>query len=110
MIEILQNKANTEKIEFNARDGEEILGSCAGLLDGDCFVFDELDCEDFFADGLVRAILNLMDLHGIEKARFDLDESNLERLGKLGFLKNGAQIDSIAGFFSDKSCGCGNKG
>lgn len=107
MIEILQNKANTEKIEFNARDGEEVLGSCAGVIEGDCFVFDTLECDDFFADGLVRAILNLMDLHGIEKARFALDEQNIARLDKLGFLRNGAQIDSIAEFFADKACGCG---
>lgn len=105
MIEILQNKANTEKIEFNARDGEEVLGSCAGVLEGDCFVFDTLECEDFFADGLVRAILNLMDLHGIQKARFALDEQNLERLKKLGFLRNGTQIDSIAEFFSAPCAG-----
>lgn len=105
MIEILQNKANTEKIEFNARDGEEVLGTCAGVLEGDCFVFDTLECDDFFADGLVRAILNLMDLHGVEKARFALSEENLGRLKKVGILRNGAQIENIAEFFDGKHCG-----
>ena len=105
MIEILQNKANTEKIEFNARDGEEVLGTCAGVLEGDCFVFDTLECDDFFADGLVRAILNLMDLHGVEKARFALSEENLGRLRKVGILRDGAQIESIAEFFNGKHCG-----
>mgnify|MGYP004572729957 FL=1 len=105
MIEILQNKANTEKIEFNARDGEEVLGTCAGVLEGDCFVFDTLECDDFFADGLVRAILNLMDLHGVEKARFALSEENLGRLRKVGILSDGAQIESIAEFFDGKHCG-----
>lgn len=105
MIEILQNKENTDKIEFTARDGEEVLGSCAGVLDGDCFVFDTLDCDDFFVDGLVRAILNLMDLHGIEKARFALSEENLGRLKKVGILRDSAQIDNIAEFFAQKHCG-----
>ena len=105
MIEILQNKANTEKIEFNARDGEEVLGTCAGVLEGDCFVFDTLECDDFFADGLVRAILNLMDLHGVEKVRFALSEENLGRLRKVGILSDGAQIESIAEFFDGKHCG-----
>ena len=58
MIEILQNKENTDKIEFNARDGEELLGTIAGVLDDDEFVVNELSCEKFFTDGLVRAILN----------------------------------------------------
>lgn len=104
MIEILQNKENHDKIEFNARDGEEVLGKIAGVLEGDEFVVNELDCEDFFTDGLVRAILNLMDLHGIEKARFDLPESDLERLKKLRFFEEEPRIESIAAFF-DKGCG-----
>lgn len=102
MIEILQNKENTEKIEFNARDGEEILGKIAGELFGDTFIINELDCEDFFTDGLVRAILNLMNLHGIDKARFDLPDDS-ERLRKLGFFENEPEIDSIAEFFG-KGC------
>ena len=104
MIEILQNKENLEKIEFNARDGEEVLGRIAGVLENDEFVVDELSCEDFFTDGLVRAILNLMDLHGIEKARFELPESDLERLRKLRFFKDEPRIESIAAFF-DQGCG-----
>ncbi len=102
MIEILQNKENTEKIEFNAKDGEEVLGRIAGYLDGDTFVIDELDCEDFFTDGLVRAILNLMTLHGIDKARFELPEA-LERLRKLRFIGEKPEMNSVAEFF-DKGC------
>ncbi len=104
MIEILQNKENTDKIEFNARDGEEVLGRIAGVLEGDEFVVNELDCEDFFTDGLVRAILNLMDLHGVEKARFDLPESDLERLRGLRFFSDEPRIENIAAFF-DNGCG-----
>lgn len=102
MIEILQNKENTDKIEFNAKDGEEVLGRIAGYLDGDTFVVDELDCEDFFTDGLVRAILNLMTLHGIDKARFELPGA-FERLRKLRFIEEKPEMDSIAQFF-DKGC------
>ena len=105
MIEILQNKQNSEKIEFNARDGEEVLGKIAGELIGDVFVIDELDCEDFFTDGLVRAILNLMTLHGIDKARFELPES-YERLRKLGFFDDEPKMDSIAKFFNKGCKGC----
>ncbi|MGN1423124.1 MAG: hypothetical protein ACI4XA_07095 [Oscillospiraceae bacterium] len=105
MIEILHNKENTEKIEFVAADGEEILGRCAGGIDGGAFVIDELDCPDFFADGLIRAILNLADLHGITSARFDLPEKT-ELLKKLGFVKGeNCVIPDIAEFFGDKSCG-----
>lgn len=103
MIEILQNKENLDKIEFNARDGEEVLGRIAGVLDGEEFAVDELDCEDFFTDGLVRAILNLMSLHGIDKARFDLPESDLERLRKLRFFSDEPKMDSINAFF-DQGC------
>lgn len=106
MIEILQNKENTDKIEFNARDGEEVLGKIAGVLEGDEFVVNELDCEEFFTDGLVRAILNLMDLHGVEKARFDLPETDLERLRKLRFFSDEPRIESIAAFFDQ---GCNSK-
>ena len=100
MIEILQNKENFDKIEFNASDGEEKLGRIAGELKGEEFVIDELECEEFFTDGLVRAILNMMELHGIDKARFELPEADLERLRRLGFFKDESRIESIAGFFS----------
>ena len=102
MVEILQNKENTDKIEFNASDNGEVLGRIAGVLDGDAFVIDELDCEAFFTDGLVRAILNLMNLHGIDKARFEVPERS-EELKKLGFFTDDPKMDSIAEFF-DKGC------
>lgn len=107
MVEILQNKQNTEKIEFNASEDGKSLGKCAGVLDGDTFVFDELECDVFFADGLVRAILNLMDLHGVEKARFDFPEGKaLDMLKHWGFVKNDEKaIDNIANFFAEnKKC------
>lgn len=103
MIEILQNKENLDKIEFNARDGGEVLGRIAGELDGDTFVINELDCGEFFTDGLVRAILNLMALHGIDKARFELP-GQTELLRKLRFFEDEPEIGSIAEFF-DKGCG-----
>lgn len=103
MIEILQNKENLDKIEFNARNGEEVLGRIAGVPEGKEFVVNELDCEDFFTDGLVRAILNLMSLHGIDKARFELPESDLEQLRKLRFFSGEPKMDSINAFF-DQGC------
>lgn len=107
MVEIIQNKQNTEKIEFNASENGKVLGKCAGVLTGDTFVFDELECDDFFVDGLVRAILNLMDLHGIEKARFDFtDDAQLKRLKSWGFVYNDEKfIENIAEFFANnKKC------
>lgn len=104
MVEILQNKNNPDKIEFNALDGEETLGRIAGVLDGGEFVVDELSCEEFFTDGLVRAILNLMTLHGIDKARFELPENDLDRLKKLRFFSDEPKMESIAAFF-DQGCG-----
>ncbi|MCM1166089.1 MAG: hypothetical protein NC299_02400 [Lachnospiraceae bacterium] len=104
MIEILQNKENLDKIEFFARDGGESLGRIAGFLDGETFVVDELECEEFFTDGLVRAILNLMTLHGIDRARFDLPDMS-ERLKKLGFIGEKPVMESIAAFFDKGRCG-----
>ncbi len=103
MIEILQNKENFDKIEFNARDGSENLGKIAGELVGDAFVINELECDEFFADGLVRAILNMMALHGIDKARFELPGRQTELLKRLKFFEDEPKIDSIADFF-DKGC------
>lgn len=100
MIEIIQNKNDFDKIEFIARDGDEQLGRIAGELRlDDTFVIDELECADEFLDGLVRAILNLMDLHGIEKARFELSEDRLAVLKRLGFFKDEPLIGNIAEFF-----------
>lgn len=103
MVEILQNKENLDKIEFNAHDGAENLGTISGRLDGGVFVIDELVCEDYMTDGLVRAILNLMNLHGIDKARFEVDEKR-GLLRKLGFFESEPEIDSIADFFDKKCC------
>ncbi len=103
MVEILQNKENWDKIEFVARDGEEYLGRIAGWLDGDTFVIDELECEEYFTDGLVRAILNLMTLHDIDKARFDLP-GQIDRLRNYGFIHGEPVMESISAFFS-KGCG-----
>ena len=102
MVEILQNKENLDKIEFRAHDGEEYLGRIAGWLDGDTFVIDELECEDFFTDGLVRAILNLMSLHDIDKARFELPE-HTDKLKSLVFIQGEPVMESISEFF-DKGC------
>ena len=104
MIEILQNKDNLDKIEFNARDGEQVLGKIAGVLDKDTFVIDELESDRMFTDGLVRAILNLMTLHGIDKARFDLPENRISELEKLRFFEKEPIIDSIAAFFDKGFC------
>lgn len=105
MIEVIHNKENTEKIEFVAKDGDEILGRCAGDLSDGAFVIDELDCPDYFADGLIRAILNLADLHGITSARFNLP-GHEELLRKLGFVKDvSCTIPDISAFFGDKNCG-----
>ena len=67
----------------------------------------ELDCEEFFTDGLVRTILNLMNLHSIDKARFELPTKE-EQLKKLGFFSDKPEIESIAEFF-DKGCPSCNK-
>ena len=107
MVEIIQNKNNLDKIEFNVTEKGECLGKCAGTLQGDTFVFDELECDEFFVDGLVRALLNLLDLKGIEKARFDFGEGDtLNYLKRWGFVKNDDKtIDNIAAFFDEnKNC------
>ena len=92
-----------DKIEFRAQDGGEYLGRIAGWLDGDTFVIDELECEEYFTDGLVRAILNLMTLHDIDKARFELPE-HMNKLKALGFVRGEPVMNRISAFF-DKGFG-----
>lgn len=105
MVEILQNKNNTDKTEYIATERGKVLGRIAGEFAGDLetFVINELDCEEPFADGLIRAILNLLALHGVDKARFDLPE-HIELLRKLRFIGDKPEIESINAFFAG---GCG---
>ena len=100
MIEIIQNKENLDKIEYIARENGKELGRIAGRLDGlDTFVIDELSCDEFMADGLIRAILNMMNLHGIDRARFELPEKT-ELLRRLRFIGDKPEIESIEAFFA----------
>ncbi len=100
MIEIIQNKENLDKIEFIARDNKEELGRVAGKLEGiDTFVIDELSCDEFMADGLIRAILNMISLHGIDRAKFELPDKT-ELLKRLRFIGDKPEIESIDAFFA----------
>ncbi len=106
MVEILQNKNNTDKIEYVATERGEVLGRIAGEFAAgqlETFVINELDCAEPFADGLIRAILNLLALHGVDKARFDLPE-HTDLLRRLRFIGDKPEIESINAFFAG---GCG---
>lgn len=108
MITILPNKEVTDRILFELRENEEIFGSVSGVIDGDTITISELESvEEFFYDGLVRAILAYADNRFVKTAVFDIyDERKLYRLKGFGFITEESKIlPDIQAFFKDDKCG-----
>ncbi len=121
MLEILQTK-NFEKyipqlekmgiIEnfpnvVEATDKDEILGIGIYHFDSDGVVLDEISANGdlYLYDGIVRAILFLAMMKGIDVAKFNL--SDMTNATKLGFVKNGEKILSPVTSFMSKCKSCG---
>lgn len=107
MITILPNKEVTDRILYELKENDEILGSVAGVIDGDRIIISQLDsAEEFFYDGLVRAILAYADNRCVKSAVFDIDdERKLFRLQKFGFITDESNVlEDINGFFKEDSC------
>lgn len=107
MITILPNKEVTDRILYELKENDEVLGSVAGVIDGDRIIISQLDsAEEFFYDGLVRAILAYADNRCVKSAVFDIDdERKLFRLQKFGFITEESNVmEDINGFFKEDSC------
>ncbi len=108
MITILQNKEVTDRILFELKEGDEIYGTVAGVINGDTITISELDSQmELFYDGLVRAILAFADNRFVKTAVFDIDdERKLFRLQKFGFITEESKIlPDISEFFKNETCG-----
>lgn len=108
MIEIKRNKEITDRIVFEARENDSLIGTVGGVMCDDVFEFNLIECGDMLMlDGLIRALLNLMDMKGTTKARFNFHEIDInEKLRKLGFVKSDDNmIHDIDIFFTEhKNC------
>lgn len=107
MITILPNKDVTDRILFEMKENEEVLGNVSGVIDGDTITISDLNSvEEFFYDGLVRAILAYADNRFVKKAVFDInDERKLYRLKGFGFVTGESNIlPDIQAFFKDDKC------
>lgn len=123
MLEILQtsdyskyadiiNKLNLGEIQPNvveATDNGKTTGFAVYHFDieNKQTVLDVIDDggDLLLLDGIVRAVLFLSMMRGIDSARFDV--TDLDRLRKLGFVHNSGKLtESISDFMSKcKSCG-----
>ena len=107
MITILPNKDVTDRILFELRENEEILGSVSGVIDEETLVISQIDSvEEIFYDGLVRAILAYADNRFVKSARFDItDERKLYRLRGFGFIDGESNVlADINTFFKEDKC------
>ncbi len=108
MITILQNKAVTDRILFEMKENDDVLGSIWGIIDGDTITISQLDSvEEIFYDGLVRAILAFADNRFVKTAVFDIDdERKLYRLKGFRFITEESRVlPDIQAFFKEDSCG-----
>ncbi len=107
MITILQNTEYKDGILFEARDGDEILGTLLCETDKDTLVIKEIKSTGFLIDGLCRAALNYAFNRFVNKCRFEKqEESVLKELLRLDFVQiDNYCIDNIDNFFtSHKNC------
>lgn len=107
MITILPNKNVTDRVLFEMKENEEILGNVSGTINGDTITISQLDSiEEIFYDGLVRAILAYADNRFVKTAVFDIDdERKLYRLKGFGFIsENSNVLSDINTFFKEDKC------
>ncbi len=108
MITILPNNDITDRIVYELKENESILGKVEGIIEDDTIIINVLESdEEFFYDGLVRAILAYADNRFVKSARFDIDdERKLYRLKGFGFITEDSKVmEDINAFFKDDKCG-----
>ena len=90
-----------------ATDKDEVIGIGVYHFDDETVVLDKVDSKGdlYLYDGIVRAVLFLAMMKGIDTARFDFPD--LDNVKKLGFVQNNDNVlRDLNGFMSKcKSCG-----
>lgn len=107
MITILPNKEVTDRILYELKENDEVLGCVSGVINEEELIISQLESvEEFFYDGLVRAILAYADNRCVKSARFAIDdERKLFRLQKFGFITENSNIlPDIHEFFKEDKC------
>lgn len=108
MITILPNPAITDRVVYELKENNDVLGKVEGVIEDDIIIISVLESvEEFFYDGLVRAILAYADNRFVKSARFDIDdERKLYRLRGFGFITDESNtLPDISEFFKDDKCG-----
>lgn len=121
MLEILQTKnfenyiPRLEKMGImdsfpnvvEATDKDKVIGLGIYHFENDSVIIDEIEANDdlYLYDGIVRAVLFLAMMKGIDIAKFNL--SDMTNAVKLGFVNNAENVlNPITAFMSKcKSCG-----
>ncbi|MCH5324163.1 MAG: hypothetical protein J1E39_03015 [Eubacterium sp.] len=108
MITILNTSDKPDALLFEAKDGEEVLGTLTGRFEDGLFIISGISSEKFLIDGLCRAAMNYAYNRVINSCRFDIEDGEIKsELIRLGFVKNDDNyIPDIDYFFtSHKTCG-----
>ena len=92
-----------------ARDGEEVLGFCAYILDDISITVTHLEPQDdiMLADGILRSALHVADFRGIENALYS-DSAPYEIFQKLGFIKDQNERTLKIEKLHESCCSCNN--
>ncbi len=107
MITILKREDITDRLVFEARDYDEVIGSISCRIEKDMLYIDGIKSVPFLVDGLMRTAMNYALNRFVNKCTVNpLDDSVMEQLQKLGFVQNNNNtIDDIDNFFTfHKSC------
>lgn len=107
MITILQNEEYKDDILFEAKDGDEILGTLLCEIEADTLVIKKIESDKLLIDGLCRAVLNFAFNRFVNKCRFnEQSEEATNELIRLGFVQiDNYYIDNIDNFFTlHKNC------
>lgn len=90
-----------------AVDGEEIFGTGIYHIKDEAIIIDFVDSKDdlYLYDGIVRAILFLGMLKGIETAEFKMKD--IKNAVKLGFVQNNYNLLCPISEFMSKCKSCG---
>ncbi len=110
-VVIADNRAVIESVYESARESTRLAWAQEGLESRGYAVFDEsgelrlVNDKDGIFELLIRAVLNHLDLKGVETA-YTYNEAMFPPLYLLGFKKKGERLEiNIKEFFSVKPCG-----